>query len=1009
MPEFSKKRFDDRDFRTDDDGDAFALFIHEFLRLRDPEIALVRGLAIGRDGAIDLIDTGKEVTCIVECKFIGAGTKSNAQGRWVEVEQHLEKNLPKAAAGSGAEKYRPWLKSQGGLKVYRFATSAICASADERFQLRTRIQKFFSNIAMSHQELNHLASIDVELIYWDDIIGYSAQLVPLFYRWLGGYPQGYGDIAACFGQSEAGFKRFLESRKLPYFSREEYDAQLNRQASSVFSSSLLHLTNGNEGRALVISGSGGTGKTRLAIEICEKARAEGWWPLRLERFAKAENLDEICANYATSSRVLLFIDYAEAFIELDRLHEAVFRLSRDGQHHISIIASTRASSLQQVTDRLNDITPQVLRLDRGGEHEGYDAWVVRQILDHFQVPNAESISASCSGLPVLAAFAAFLYERDRTKFEEQFGNLAAVRDFEGWAKGRLNIIERRFTGQPVQRAIAELAARLPISEDQAEALRAESALNDELFEVLIADHWIEWDDLGLSAAHDVLADVMLARHLAGMPNSEQSRLNALLVKALDERWLDRCLTSVDRLGQHPVFQKLSGLRAAKGLLRHDRVKALEQFPVLVQSRLVSHADLIELLAESDDLRHRLSRSFEACLVVARTAEWAASKGRANVDRSRAETALTAPLTAAVDFPHKSNIFLRCAHAFDPERYHNAVVAWLNNEPSALASHYLIVSLLRSGTPPEKVQRHLRAWLDSNATAFKASFVYRSWLDAQGAVEDVRSHVLAWLGQHDTAPEAQFVYKSWLDAQGAVEDVRSHVLAWLGQHATEPDADYVYRSWLETGQPFGEIREHCEYWLKEHWHRAEAVYVTKALSKEKNLSRGSMAIIVAWAGTHAEHEDAVYRLSRMSRWIREHELPFAFLKLLDRSTEAVVAKLLIKSDIDAGQRHACTSLFGNLGRIPVARNYFWLNTLEHFSKCLRHGGLFSYVQDMPAYAWTLLLHDAIAERIIDPSVDQSAINHALELVRRSMEPHNFEGLLASGYLRPVAKGQLMKGA
>ncbi len=226
MPDFFAKRFEDRILYRENDGDAFERFVDEFLRIQAPETAFVPGLAKGPDGAIDLTDKNERTTQIVECKFIGSKTDGTAAKRWAEVKSNLDKNLPPLAAGAGEKRgrYRPWLKSHGDLKTYTFVTSAIAASVDERNILHKSIRAFFVELSAKHDELGHLRDIEVDLRYWDDLVGHSAHFAPLFFRWFGGLPPGYGEITLSFG-SETGFKRFLQNNRLPYFGRDAFLAE----------------------------------------------------------------------------------------------------------------------------------------------------------------------------------------------------------------------------------------------------------------------------------------------------------------------------------------------------------------------------------------------------------------------------------------------------------------------------------------------------------------------------------------------------------------------------------------------------------------------------------------------------------------------------------------------------------------------------------------------------------------------------------------------------------------
>ncbi|WP_210245982.1 hypothetical protein, partial [Pleomorphomonas diazotrophica] len=745
MNDFAGKRFDSRILDREDSGGAFERFVDEFLRLESPGEDLVRGLARGPDGAIDIADAEQKIQRIVECKFIGADTNSTAVERWTEVKRHLEENLPLLARGDEIrrKKYRPWLRSEGELRTYTFVTSSICPSADDRNQLRKSISEFFEQLSKEHDELSHLAHVAVDLRYWDDFVGESARFAPLFYRWFGGFPQGYSEIALSFG-SGGGFKQFLANRNLPYFSLDSYMSETKRNPVSQFDAILQFLTQGNDTRALVIFGPGGVGKTRLSIEVCEKAREAGWWPIRLDRKARVSDLDSICQSHADSARLLLFIDYAEAFEELDQLSEAVARLASDGRHRLAILASTRSSSLQKVTDRLTDLQPEATDLSQHTTQDGYADWVVRKITGHFRIPQSDEIARTCKGLPVMAAFAGFLYQKDRAQFDLQFRNLAAIKDFSGWASVRLRALEDRFPSQPVQNLLADLVVRLPMPKTEVDAFRANSGLRRDVFDVLKADRWIEAEGEAYSAAHDVLADAILARHLSAMPGGEQDRVQDLGLAALKEDRLDRFIAALDRLGDHPLFQKLSGKALIEALIACDDKKTLAALPPLIKSRLLHPSELITLLASSDVLRTRLADAPETHLTIARAGEWAATKGRTVVDRVTAERALNVPLGVAVAFRHPSNMVLRCAHAFDPTRFHDDVIKRLLAAPVALDSHYLIVSLLKWGTQPDEVLAHLRPWLAGNETTLKASFVYQAWLNAKGGIDEVRERLLLWV-------------------------------------------------------------------------------------------------------------------------------------------------------------------------------------------------------------------------------------------------------------------------
>ncbi|MCA3301143.1 MAG: hypothetical protein INF98_03120 [Roseomonas sp.] len=254
-------------------------------------------------------------------------------------------------------------------------------------------------------------------------------------------------------------------------------------------------------------------------------------------------------------------------------------------------------------------------------------------------------------------------------------------------------------------------------------------------------------------------------------------------------------------------------------------------------------------------------------------------------------------------------------------------------------------------------------------------------------------------QHGTTPEAKFVYKAWLDAKGEVAPLREKLLAWVAQHGTTPDARFVYQAWLDSGHPFKEIQQACEEWLKHNWQREDAVYLIKNLSGIPDLPLPSLARILSWVGLFPTNEDAIYRLSRASRFFGRHLDKPGFLRLVVKSSQAAIAALVARAQVTPGQKDAVIILMGNLATKEFARNPYWRDTLQLFRLCLRHRLLGVNGFSVSWASFILFLHDALKEGVLDPALDAEAIRRAHDLVAQTAPPEHYCRLLETGYLPP----------
>jgi hypothetical protein len=882
VADFKRVRFDDRTLTLGDAGEDFERFVLEYFSLTEPDLRLVRMLRRRPDGAVDLYTPDDPASCFVECKFIGRDVSATPQSLWSKVKSRLRHNLLSAARGEGghALAYRAWL-SDGGVQQYRFCTSALATSVADRRAFKVEIETFFVEIARLHPALDRLRGLQAQIWTWDDFIGVAASQPSLFYRWFGGLPAGLHELGHAFGPASS-FKRYLKSSELPYFSRGRFlsDPLAESGPEAEWTD---RLSAGQPGPVALVSGAGGIGKTRLAVEICNRMAARGWWALQLESFASVEGIKSFLGSFSREAKLVFLVDYADRFRELDRLVDLVETAELEGHHTIRFVITCRSSVKQQVLDELGDLAP--LQIDAGAKLVGrredeYAEWVVRSILGHFEVPHANQVAAVCGKLPVLAVFAGFLFRHRPAQFERQFGDLIGMQDFQAWADHRIMTIENLAieSATATARRLARLSIRLPISSTDAGRFEDESDSNRQLLEVLLADGWIEASAADYAAAHDVLADALLARFLFRLPGVETRRTIELLDEQLLEGRLAHALAVIDRLSAHGSFDRIDGLEVISRLLQSARVAVLECISPILLSRMLRPAQAIGFAAEiANELTERLATDSSSQLRLSWLAEWASRPtNREALPRDVLERFGDVVATLAQQ-KHRSNIALRRAFRFDSRRHRGALFARMADEPELPQTSYLLRAALYAGVEPEEVRSIVLAWLDKNALLEGASFVLSSWLRAGGDPATVRPYAFRWLADHSKGVTPAFVLAALVEREGRTPSIDHYLRPWMETHGRDENAPILYTALMEKEGVTADLWAAVIDWLDYHIGAAGPID-----SAQTDAGRAATSHIVRTALAEGIHPDEIRAL--VGPWIERnatHEwMTFIYSSWLD---------------------------------------------------------------------------------------------------------------------------------
>jgi hypothetical protein len=880
------RHFGRRAFQVDDHGYAFETFVFECFRFARDERGFSKRLLRGRDGAIDLLDKLAEPgsATVAECKFIGSEKATEAPMRWAEVYRNLAKNLPKLNADSTLapnSPYRAWLDVRRPVSRYRFCVSANM-SPSEIDTLESRISADLRQLVEQGVEpLRQLIKVDgaVRVLAWDWFETELVEHPTLAFRWFRGLPAGIELLAGRSGPTTT-FRDFLESGTLRYFSRDQYVAETSGSVNGGEIKLAASLADGLPS-ALLITGPGGVGKTRLSLELAASLSSDayGFDAYRLGRGTNFDSVTELAHHYPTDRSILLLVDYAEAVPDLAQIADAITHLGGNTNHKIRLIATCRSSANTLVRDSLAPLDPDERSLSsaRSGEAD-YVAWVARSIIALESFPEPEGVARVCHGIPALAAFALFLFRHYRERFDLQFGALHGLTDFGKWFSHRIEMLIGQFGNRREQeRALAHIALALPIPESAYPKFARQWG---PVLDSLRTDRWIEYNDQAYNAVHDVFADSLAARWLFEAEHVATDHALELLDAAARRFDLAGALSALERLAQHPQFGEIVGRRVIDALLGNHLEQTQACCGLILGGKLLDFEAKLAVLSQSQALQQMVRHDRSMDVVLSDLASEATYSNLNLADRPELRM-ISDLLDHACNQRQYSNMVLRRAYSFDPGRFRERALANVVEFASAETTHFLLVQLLRRGETPSAIESVVLVWLGRHSIALRASYLYRAWLDAGGRTDAVAAPLLAWFETHGQTEDAKFVYPAWLDAGGGTNAVAAALVTWVEAYGQTEDAEFVYKAWLDAGGGTDAVAAALVAWVEAHGQTENARFVYKAWLDAGGGTDAVAAALVAWVEAHGQTEDAqfVYRawleakaafepiMEPVARWVR----------------------------------------------------------------------------------------------------------------------------------------------
>ncbi|MFC1927680.1 hypothetical protein ACFLW7_03795, partial [Chloroflexota bacterium] len=744
IPRFCRENIN-TELLGDDLGDAFQVFVHELLLPEYPALHLFPGA--GKDGAIDLSQTRAGSRTVVQCKHIGEDGLAEAQKRWRNVAKNLKTHLADPSSPTkGQAQYGPWYDESLAITRFIFCLSSTLANQKQYDELRQEIGDFFARLANEHKHLEHLARLSIDTFDWNSLCVRLRQHPHLIFRWFPlTRPQGLMPLDESLYRGT--FRSYLASEKLPYYSLAQHlKIDSPTQGIDILDEvGMLGRLEDSDTTGLVITGSGGIGKTRLTIELGRLAREKGWLVLRVLSHVGDDALERLVGHITADAPVLLLLDYIEERRDFTALVEKLNDLNDTYSLRLRYVASCRTSYYptlaamsrhQQVN--LSPITPS----PAVSWFEHYRQQTLYHILEQSGLQVTDKHVAACRNIPILAIFLSYLHSIGR---DPDLVELLNEADFGTWVARRVQLS----FGQPIiRRDLALLMALLPMSPTIVARLDQTKYIPS--FDALASDGWIEkllpdepqemetW-----VTAHDVLADQILASYFRSIPNTLDLFVNELFSVASSVGCLDSALYALQRLQPELTCLDWPTILGRKMTDRPEIWREVRG--LLIRTSLLTPQEIIALLGEHEEVWNGAEKETGIQNALGWLARWLADRPESTSDTRQREI-LISWIQKGLPHTGSSNFVLTSGLRLSPEAFHEPARRWMHTWPTLFQTDYLIVEWLKSGLPLADTYLVIRQWAEKFQDVLYLSFVVCAWLDAGGERELVQNYIAAWLGE-----------------------------------------------------------------------------------------------------------------------------------------------------------------------------------------------------------------------------------------------------------------------
>jgi hypothetical protein len=517
----------------------------------------------------------------------------------------------------------------------------------------------------------------------------------------------------------------------------------------------------------IIYGEGGTGKTRMMMELGFKAEQDEWIVYKITN--KLKSLGNLRDWLYPNSKHLLVFDYIEENPRFEpNIVEQLYDICPEAG--IKVIGNCRKTyiDISELLDSEEFLKVNVSLKDRQKEQD-YKNYVAANILGDLQ----RFFKVEKSFYELRPSFAVFLrFINEKYKEEEEL-DFREVDSFHKWLKRRLclTFAVENFKELGAKKERLYLFYILPSTGALTDNLG--SNYNDIILS-LIKDGWLEDDQnlLGkdeykneLRVIHDTIAEEILIFRLQEHRELLKNEIKGIFDFAISNHSIESCFRLFERISHWFVNEEF---HSHEEINRHTLLfyELFSQYidgcqqareplkDLFTKTSLMGEESIVTLLVEKSDFFKDSIQSQVFGLRLAFKMKYFSKKEPSSNIKDKVKMLL--------------DMWLATNHDFFKYKYLSARV---------IASFIKLFGVdYEFGEGGESAGIYALKWLKKFPLQMKTHFVINSWLDAGGEKDIVKEYITPWLKKFpEEKEETSFIIKAWLNAGGEPEEVAPFVI------------------------------------------------------------------------------------------------------------------------------------------------------------------------------------------------------------------------------------------